>query len=78
MVWQQLIQLKEDEGVDKKELLQLWQQVTHLLSDCLNEEEPDNETQNHVRHTNNPVIQKAYSWFASCCGSHKLQFSLHG
>eukprot|EP00064_Thunnus_orientalis_P012482 superscaffoldBa00001920_g12517 len=47
-VWQQLIQLKEEEAVDKKELLQLWQQMTHLLSDCLNEEEQDNETQNHL------------------------------
>ncbi|XP_062272695.1 superkiller complex protein 3 isoform X1 [Scomber scombrus] len=47
-VWQQLIQLKEEEGVEKKELLQLWQQMTHLLSECLNEEEQDNETQNHL------------------------------
>ncbi|KAM7416515.1 hypothetical protein PAMA_018530 [Pampus argenteus] len=47
-VWQQHIQLKEEEAVDKKELLQLWQQMTHLLSDCLNEEEQDNETQNYL------------------------------
>lgn len=47
-VWQQLIQLKEEETVDKKELLQLWCQMTQHLSDCLNEEEQDNETQQHV------------------------------
>uniref|UniRef100_A0A8D0CWE5 SKI3 subunit of superkiller complex n=1 Tax=Sander lucioperca TaxID=283035 RepID=A0A8D0CWE5_SANLU len=48
-VWLQLIQVKEEEAVDKKELLQLWQQMTQLLSDCINEEEQDNnETQQHV------------------------------
>uniref|UniRef100_A0A8C9Y6E9 SKI3 subunit of superkiller complex n=1 Tax=Sander lucioperca TaxID=283035 RepID=A0A8C9Y6E9_SANLU len=47
-VWLQLIQVKEEEAVDKKELLQLWQQMTQLLSDCINEEEQDNnETQQH-------------------------------
>ncbi|KAI9527787.1 hypothetical protein NQZ68_027877 [Dissostichus eleginoides] len=44
----QLIQVKEEEGVDKKELLQLWQQLTKLLSDCLNGEEQDNEIQQHI------------------------------
>lgn len=48
-VWLQLLQLKEEEAVDKKELLQLWQQMTKLLSDCLNEEQKDYETQQHVR-----------------------------
>lgn len=48
-VWLQLIKLKEEEAVDKKELLQLWQQMTQLLSDCTDEEEQDNETQQHVR-----------------------------
>uniref|UniRef100_A0A8C9Y4R4 SKI3 subunit of superkiller complex n=1 Tax=Sander lucioperca TaxID=283035 RepID=A0A8C9Y4R4_SANLU len=48
-VWLQLIQVKEEEAVDKKELLQLWQQMTQLLSDCINEEEQDNnETQQHL------------------------------
>uniref|UniRef100_A0A671Y3D8 SKI3 subunit of superkiller complex n=1 Tax=Sparus aurata TaxID=8175 RepID=A0A671Y3D8_SPAAU len=47
-VWLQLLQLKEEEAVDKKELLQLWQQMTKLLSDCLNEEEKDNEIQQHL------------------------------
>uniref|UniRef100_A0A8D3CQX3 SKI3 subunit of superkiller complex n=1 Tax=Scophthalmus maximus TaxID=52904 RepID=A0A8D3CQX3_SCOMX len=47
-VWQQLIQLKEDDAVDKAELLQLWQEMTQLLSDCLNEDEPDNEMQQHL------------------------------
>ncbi|XP_074526833.1 superkiller complex protein 3 [Halichoeres trimaculatus] len=47
-VWQQLIQLKEEDGVDKKELLQLWQQMTQLLSDCLKEGEQDVETQQHL------------------------------
>ncbi|KAF3850705.1 hypothetical protein F7725_012477 [Dissostichus mawsoni] len=44
----QLLQVKEEEGVDKKELLQLWQQLTKLLSDCLNGEEQDNEIQQHI------------------------------
>ncbi|XP_075960487.1 tetratricopeptide repeat protein 37 [Anarhichas minor] len=47
-VWLQLIQVKEEEAVDKKELLQLWQQMTQLLSDCPNEKEQDNETQQHL------------------------------
>ena len=47
-VWLQLIQVKEEEAVDKKELLQLWQKMTQLLSDCLSEEEKDSETQKHV------------------------------
>uniref|UniRef100_A0A8C3AV10 SKI3 subunit of superkiller complex n=1 Tax=Cyclopterus lumpus TaxID=8103 RepID=A0A8C3AV10_CYCLU len=47
-VWLQLIQVKEEEAVDKNELLQLLQQMTQLLSDCLNEEERDNETQQHL------------------------------
>ena len=48
-VWLQLVQLKEEEAVDKKELVQLLQQMTQLLSNCFNEEEQDNETQQHVR-----------------------------
>ncbi|XP_042343628.1 tetratricopeptide repeat protein 37 isoform X2 [Plectropomus leopardus] len=47
-VWLQLIQVKEEEAVDKKELLQLWQQMTQLLSGCHNEEETDSETQQHL------------------------------
>ncbi|XP_056274743.1 tetratricopeptide repeat protein 37 isoform X2 [Pseudoliparis swirei] len=47
-VWLQLIQLKEEEAVDKNELLQLWRQMTRLLSDCLREEERDNEIQQHL------------------------------
>lgn len=47
-VWLQLIQVKEEEAVDKKELLQLWLQMTQLLSDCHNEGEQDNETQQHL------------------------------
>ncbi|XP_039658125.1 tetratricopeptide repeat protein 37 [Perca fluviatilis] len=48
-VWLQLIQVKEEEAVDKKELLQLWQQMTQLLSECISEEEQDNnETQQHL------------------------------
>ncbi|XP_047446786.1 tetratricopeptide repeat protein 37 [Mugil cephalus] len=47
-VWMQLIQLKEEEAVDKKELVQLLQQMTQLLSDCLNEEEQDIEIQQHL------------------------------
>lgn len=47
-LWTQLIRLKEEEGVDKKELLQLWQQMSKLLSDCLCEEEQDAEVQQHL------------------------------
>ncbi|XP_061584934.1 tetratricopeptide repeat protein 37 [Cololabis saira] len=47
-VWLQLVQLKEEEGVDKRELVKLLQEMTQLLSDCLNEEEQNNETQHHV------------------------------
>ncbi|XP_037339604.2 tetratricopeptide repeat protein 37 [Pungitius pungitius] len=47
-VWRQLIQVKEEEAVDKKELLQLWQQMTQLLSECLDQQERDNETQQHL------------------------------
>ncbi|XP_008417156.1 tetratricopeptide repeat protein 37 [Poecilia reticulata] len=47
-VWLQLVQLKEEEGVDKKELVQLLQKMTHLLSDCIGDEEQDNETQQHL------------------------------
>ncbi|XP_035514221.1 tetratricopeptide repeat protein 37 [Morone saxatilis] len=47
-LWLQFLQLKEEEAVDKKELLQLWQQMTQLLSDCLNEEDQDNETRQHL------------------------------
>ncbi|XP_071338724.1 superkiller complex protein 3 [Trachinotus anak] len=47
-VWLQLIQLKQEDAVDKKELLELWQEMTQLLSECLNEDEQDNETQQHL------------------------------
>ncbi|XP_068167730.1 superkiller complex protein 3 [Antennarius striatus] len=47
-LWLQLLQLKEEEAVDKKELLQLWQQMTRLLSECLNKKEQDHETQQHL------------------------------
>ncbi|XP_071783567.2 superkiller complex protein 3 [Centroberyx gerrardi] len=47
-VWIRLIQLKEEEAVEKTELLQLWQQMTRLLSDCMDVEEQDNETQQHL------------------------------
>uniref|UniRef100_A0A3Q3MVM9 SKI3 subunit of superkiller complex n=1 Tax=Labrus bergylta TaxID=56723 RepID=A0A3Q3MVM9_9LABR len=47
-LWRQLLQLKEEESVDKKELLQLWQQMTQLLSDCLKEGGQDQETQQHL------------------------------
>lgn len=47
-LWQQLIQLKEAEGeaVEKAEILQLWKQMAHLLSDSVDEQ--DNETQQHL------------------------------
>ncbi|XP_037536593.1 tetratricopeptide repeat protein 37 [Nematolebias whitei] len=47
-VWLQLVQLKEEEGVDKKELVQLLHKMIELLSECINEEEQDNETQQHL------------------------------
>ncbi|KAI1900403.1 hypothetical protein AGOR_G00049590 [Albula goreensis] len=48
-LWQRLIQLKEeeeDEGLARTELLHLWQQMTQLLADSV--EEQDNETQQHL------------------------------
>lgn len=48
-VWLQLLHLKEEEAVDRKELLQLWQQMAQLLQDSLKEEEQDMETQQCVR-----------------------------
>ncbi|XP_060927149.1 superkiller complex protein 3 [Limanda limanda] len=47
-VWLQLLQLKEEEAVDKAELLQLWQEMIQLLSDGINEKEQDNETHQHL------------------------------
>uniref|UniRef100_A0A665SX81 Tetratricopeptide repeat domain 37 n=1 Tax=Echeneis naucrates TaxID=173247 RepID=A0A665SX81_ECHNA len=47
-VWLRLIQLKEEEAVAKNELLELWQQMTQHLSECLNDEEQDDETQQHL------------------------------
>lgn len=47
-VWLQLVQLKEEDGADKKELVQLLQKMTQLLSDCISDEEQDNETQQHL------------------------------
>nr|XP_019949487.1 PREDICTED: tetratricopeptide repeat protein 37 [Paralichthys olivaceus] len=46
-LWLQLIQLKEEEAVDKTELLQLWQEMIQHLSGCPNEVQ-DNETQQHL------------------------------
>ncbi|KAM6965620.1 superkiller complex protein 3 [Aplochiton taeniatus] len=48
IVWRQLIQLKEEEGAEKAELLQLWQQMTSLLLECGNVEEQAIETQDHL------------------------------
>ncbi|XP_015228816.1 PREDICTED: tetratricopeptide repeat protein 37 [Cyprinodon variegatus] len=48
-VWLQLVQLKEEDGAEKKELVQLLQTMTQLLSDCITEnEKQDNETQQHL------------------------------
>lgn len=47
-LWLQHLHLKEEEAVDKKELLQLWQQMAQLLLDCLNEEGQQSEIQQHV------------------------------
>ncbi|XP_036000323.1 tetratricopeptide repeat protein 37 [Fundulus heteroclitus] len=47
-VWLQLVQLKEEEGADKKELVQLLQNMTQLLSGCFSDNEQDNETQQHL------------------------------
>ncbi|XP_054630521.1 tetratricopeptide repeat protein 37 isoform X1 [Dunckerocampus dactyliophorus] len=47
-VWLQFIHLKEEDGADKKELLQLWKQMTCLLSDCVNDNEQDTESQKHL------------------------------
>uniref|UniRef100_A0A3Q2QUL0 SKI3 subunit of superkiller complex n=1 Tax=Fundulus heteroclitus TaxID=8078 RepID=A0A3Q2QUL0_FUNHE len=48
VVWLQLVQLKEEEGADKKELVQLLQNMTQLLSGCFSDDEQDNETQQHL------------------------------
>ncbi|CAG00393.1 unnamed protein product [Tetraodon nigroviridis] len=47
-LWLQHLHLKEDEAVDKKELLQLWQQMAQLLLDCLSEEEQQSEIQQYL------------------------------
>ncbi|XP_028270301.1 tetratricopeptide repeat protein 37 [Parambassis ranga] len=47
-VWLKHIQLKEEEAADKKELVQLLQQMTQLFSECHKEEEQDNEIQQHL------------------------------
>uniref|UniRef100_A0A1A8BCW9 Tetratricopeptide repeat domain 37 n=1 Tax=Nothobranchius kadleci TaxID=1051664 RepID=A0A1A8BCW9_NOTKA len=47
-VWLQLVQLKEEDGVEKKELVQLLQEMTQLLLDGLNGEQMDSETQQHL------------------------------
>lgn len=51
-VWLQLLQLKEEEAVDRKELLRLWQQMAQLLQDSLKEGEQGIETQQCVRFPN--------------------------
>lgn len=47
-LWMQLIGLKEEDGVEKKELLELWQQMSKLLIKCLSAEMTDDETQLHL------------------------------
>lgn len=49
-VWLQLLQIKEEEAVARKELLQLWKQMAQLLQDCQKDGELDTETQQHVRY----------------------------
>lgn len=51
-VWLQLLQIKEEEAVDRKELLQLWKQMAQLLQDCQKDGELDTKTQQHVREAN--------------------------
>lgn len=51
-VWLQLLQIKEEEAVDRKELLQLWKQMAQLLQDCQKDGELDTKTQQHVRYAN--------------------------
>lgn len=58
-VWLQLIQIKEEEAVDRKELLDLWKQMAQLLQECLKDGELDIKTQQHVRF---PNIRTAF-----CC-----------
>lgn len=47
-LWLQHLLLKEEEAADKRELLQLWQEMAQVLLDCLSEEEPESEIQQHV------------------------------
>lgn len=45
--WQQLINMKQDEGIDKSELYKLWRKITELLAKNL--ELQDNESQQQVK-----------------------------
>lgn len=47
-VWLQHIQLKEEDAPDKKELVQLLDQLTELLTDHLRNHELDSETEQHL------------------------------
>lgn len=51
-VWLQLLQIKEEEAVDRQELLHLWKQMAQLLQDCQKDGELDTKTQQHVRYAN--------------------------
>lgn len=67
-LWLQLLHLKEEEAVDKKELLQLWQQMAQLLLDCLNEEEQHSEIQQLVSFPQVWTVFKRskHSWISLC------------
>lgn len=51
-VWLQLLQIKEEEAVDRKELLQLWKEMAQLLQDCMKDAALDIKAQQHVRFPN--------------------------
>lgn len=46
--WQQLINLKQDEGINKSEFYKLWRKMTQLLAEDI--ECQDNEIQQQVNH----------------------------
>lgn len=80
-VWLQLLQLKEEEAVDRKELLQLWQQMAQLLQDSLKEGEQDFETQQCVRFPQMRTVIPKICLLESTCsiggyGTNQQQVSL--
>ncbi|XP_011614358.2 tetratricopeptide repeat protein 37 isoform X1 [Takifugu rubripes] len=71
-LWLQLLHLKEEEAVERKELLQLWQEMAQLLLDCLNEEEQHGDIQQHLI----TAFEKALSLMDAVPGEEHKKVSL--